>query len=324
MSYCKAPHTNMYFNVEGYCSPCWLSCGLHPRSRWSESRSIRDLWFNSDYKEWRNNEWPKFCSEKCKNFNGGHCQTGNLLTAYSKNAIRVYPTMMELELSNNCNLKCMMCNEMLSSKIRKEKGMPPLLNAYTDKFVEELEEFIPQLEELRFNGGEPLSHPIVYKILDKIVDLKPELKVTIATNGTIWSSRIEKYMSACNIHVNISIDGMSPITYERIRCGGKWDILMSNFLHFKRKARSVCIMVNPMTVNWREMVKFVTFTDTHRVNLAYNTVTSPKELSIMYSENIEEIWKEMKKQCDGYVNKHGQWCKFNQLVYDQIRVWAKK
>ena len=60
-----------------------------------------------------------------------------------------------------------------------------LVSPYNDEFVEQMKEFIPHLAELRFNGGEPFLHKFVYKILDQVAIIKPEIKVTIATNGTI-------------------------------------------------------------------------------------------------------------------------------------------
>ena len=66
----------------------------------------------------------------------------------------------------------------LSSGIRKNReGKPPLPMAYTDKFIEQLEEFIPHLEELRFNGGEPFAQRIVLDICDMVAEVNPKLKV---------------------------------------------------------------------------------------------------------------------------------------------------
>ena len=48
-------------------------------------------------------------------------KTGNrpLAAAYdNEHPIGEWPTMLELELSNLCNLECVMCNGELSSKIR--------------------------------------------------------------------------------------------------------------------------------------------------------------------------------------------------------------
>lgn len=60
---------------------------------------------------------------------------------------------------------------------------------YNDAFVEQLEEFIPHLKELRFNGGEPFLINAVFRIFEKVEKLNPKLKIVIATNGTVWIAR---------------------------------------------------------------------------------------------------------------------------------------
>jgi MoaA/NifB/PqqE/SkfB family radical SAM enzyme len=76
--------------------------------------------------------------------------------------------MMELEIENTCNLECVMCIGELSSAIRKNRDkLPPIKSPYNEAFVEQLEEFIPHLKELRFNGGEPFLINSVFRIFEK-------------------------------------------------------------------------------------------------------------------------------------------------------------
>lgn len=310
MTYCKAPHTNMYCSVEGLVAPCWLS--ISKFEKWSEDMSLHNIWFGEKFTRFRE---ENNCCSYTKDF--------TISSAYDENEIKEYPTMMELELSNQCNFECIMCDERLSSGIRKRKGLPKLPQVYNDDFVEELKEFIPHLNELRFNGGEPLAQTIVYDIIEMALDIKPDLRITVATNGSIINKNVMHWISKGNITPNISIDAFSKDLYEKIRINGDWESLLYNFQVFKHHCSHIAVMVNPMSVNWHEMVLAVDFCNEHGVYLGYNTVRYPKHLSIMHMdvEMLEEAYNTMRKQVDEYPNKNHNWEKFNHLVNVQMKTW---
>jgi len=320
MSVCKAPHSNMYCTVEGWVAPCWMTI-VQVGETWSEQNSLSNIWFGEKFQSYRNQDWPERCSQVCKDNVEGHCQLGSLMMAYEQNTVREYPSMIELELSNQCNFECIMCDERLSSGIRKKKGLEPLPMAYTDKFVQEMREFIPHLDELRFNGGEPFAQKIVYDIIDQVLEIKPELKITVATNGSVLNKKVREYIDKGNIALNISIDALTKELYEEIRVNGDFDTLMKNFEKFKEKCY-ISVQINPMTNNWREMVKFVDFANEHNVDIAYNTVSKPKHLSLMYAEELDIIQQYMSLQAETYPVKNHNWEKFNHLVNSQLAAWA--
>ena len=301
---CKAPHTNMYCSVEGFVSPCWLTIGNC--DKWSEDRSLKDIWFGEHFDRYRNK-----CCSLHKDF--------TIADAYENNIVKKYPSMIELELSNQCNFECIMCDERLSSGIRKNKGLPPMPKAYSDKFIDELEEFFPYLDEIRFNGGEPFAQKIVFDIIDKIDDMK---KINVATNGSILNKRVREYIEKKNISLNISIDALTKNLYEQIRVNGDFDIVMKNFNVFKKYC-DIAVMVNPMTNNWFQMKDFVDFCNENDVYLGYNTVRYPKHLSIQHMpvEMIEDVYLTLHKQVNTYPNKNHNWKRFEYLVETQIKNW---
>jgi len=232
---CHAPFSNMYFNTEGHVALCWKT--FHKHETYSEEKSIMDIWRGKNFEAIRAGIRScnlDFGCQECKK----HLLEGNYVNVLSKaydndHLHPIYPTIMEFELSNRCNLGCTMCNGNLSSTIRKDREqLPPLPSPYGQKFVDELNEFIPYLKEVRFNGGEPFLIKQYYDIWDNIAELNPRLKMVIATNGTVLTSKVKEYMEKCNFHFNISIDGFSPETYESIRINGKFDRLMENLEYF--------------------------------------------------------------------------------------------
>lgn len=334
---CNAPLNNMYFTTLGTVAPCWLLVGQV--DNWSPSRSIKDIWFGENFNKIRRDLLNKQFNGQCivckENIDK---EVWPLAMAYDQFSIKEYPTLMELELSNQCNLECIMCEGRLSSGIRKNRDkLDPLPMIYDDRFVDQLEEFIPHLEELRFNGGEPFAQKIVHDICHRVSNINPKLKINIATNGTVYNKAVQKLMDTCNLHLNISIDSLQKEMYESIRINGEFDTLMSNFEIFKKYCydnnRILSVMVNPMRMNWREITDFYIWTTSNNVHLWYNTIHHPKHLSIwdLPCQELETIYNTLKSDLEHHRNivstshvSHGNYEKFQHYVDGQIKNWLER
>jgi len=334
---CVAPYNNMYFTTEGRVAPCWLLVGH--LDTWGPNRSIKDIWFGEKFTEYRNNLKNNIFNSECRVCKQKiEADTWPLALAYDGFGIKEYPTLLELELNNQCNLECVMCEGRLSSGIRKNRDkLPPLPLIYDDTFVEQLKEFIPHLEELRFNGGEPFAQKIVYDICMLVAELNPGLRINIATNGTVYNKQVRAILEKCNVSLNISIDSLEKDNYEAIRINGNFDDLMSNFEIFKKYChtnnRGLSVMVNPMNNNWWEMANFVKFTTDNKVHLWYNTIHHPEHLSIwkLPSTDLSVIIQTLQPQLDelkptDFSNHtaHGNWEKLDHFVNKQITNWYQK
>ena len=337
VSPCVAPYNNMYFTTEGNVAPCWLLVGKV--EKWSSTNSIKDIWFGEKFTEYRNNLKEGIFNSECRVCKQKiEADTWPLALAYDGFTVKEYPTLLELELSNQCNLECIMCEGRLSSGIRKNRDkLPPMPMIYDDSFIEQLKEFIPHLEELRFNGGEPFAQKIVYDICMLVAEINPTLRINIATNGTVYNKQVKSILAKCNVHLNISIDSLDKVNYESIRINGNYDILMKNFKLFKaychENNRGLSVMVNPMNNNWLEMPNFVTFTTENKVNLWFNTIHHPEHLSIwsLPSSEIDIILKTLKPHVNNLrpINNanyvaHGNWEKLDHFVNNQLANWHVK
>jgi sulfatase maturation enzyme AslB (radical SAM superfamily) len=195
-----------------------------------------------------------------------------------------------------------MCDGFLSSGIRKNRDkLPKLPMHYNDNFVEQLKEYIPHLEELRFNGGEPFLHKIVHKICMLVSEINPKLQINMATNGMVYNKRVQEILDKCDIRMNISIDGFTKETYEKIRVNSDWETLMKNFKIFwkylLKKNQAPSVMVNPMRNNWWEMKDAVRFTNKYKSNLWYNTIHHPPHLALhnLPIEELKDIYTQLKE-----------------------------
>lgn len=336
---CHAPFNNMYFNSLGDVANCWLT--FDDPEHYDGTRSIREIWFGEKFTRLRSAIKQYDLDFKCKTCKH-HLEAGNhvnvLAKAYDNEFPLVdYPTMMEFELTNTCNLECTMCTGLLSSAIRKNReNLPALKSPYGDKFVEDLREFIPHLHEARFNGGEPFLIHIYYKIWDLIHEIKPDLKIVVATNGTTLTPRVKKYLERGNFHINISIDSLDQQTYSEVRVNGNLLNVLENFKYFKdycnRRGSTICVMVNPMRQNWRGMGDFVNFCNREGVHLWYNTIIRPYDQAIwnLPAVELEQIYTELSSfKIEPNTNTpKGMYAYnigvFENLVHKQIKVWHEE
>ena len=331
---CHAPFTNMYFNVHGDCAPCWLTF-IEPDSY--PQKSIHDIWFGEKYQQLRDHLLNYDLTHKCnvclKNLQGGN-YTSVLAKAYDVNEPARYPSMLELELSNTCNLECVMCIGELSSSIRKNRErLPAIKNAYDDNFVQQLEEFIPHLKELRFNGGEPFLINAVFKIFEKVEKLNPNLKIVIATNGTVVNYKVKEWLGKLNIHINFSLDSLTPDIYETIRVNAHFDRVMENFKFYheytRTNNRTMCLMVNPMRNNWHEMPEFIRFVNKYNINIWFNTIHRPIDWAIwsLPHAQLQQIHQQLSGIVFSSSDKASPLSAYNISIYNnlvrvQIKNWV--
>jgi len=110
---------------------------------------------------------------------------------YSKSPI---PSIVEVSVSDTCNLRCAFC-----PKSHADYPNNPLL--IDDKVVERLSS---ELKRINFTGlvvlsgyGEPLIHPTIHKIVEK---LSKVALVDVVTNGTLLTERILSKLILCGVN----------------------------------------------------------------------------------------------------------------------------
>lgn len=300
---CHAPFTNLNFEQTGEVRACCYNF-KNILGKWPQ-QSIREIWQGAQL-----NNLRKYINNN--NFGGGCLECGRMIAAGNHQGVRaryydefadgfikdkakgivskftggiVYPKVIEFELSNTCNLECVMCNGSFSSSIRKNREkLPAIVSPYNDKFVDELEEFIPHLTDAKFLGGEPFMIDIYLKIWERMLKLNPGIRIHITTNGTFLNSRIKDLLEGLNAGIILSIDSVNKVTYEKIRVNGSFEKVMDNLEYFidytKRKKTFLSIASCPITYNWREMPELLQFCLQKNIILYFNAVFTPESLSL--------------------------------------------
>ena len=189
---------------------------------------------------------------------------------------------LQLDLSNQCNLKCRTCSPSASSMwvkehfdIYKTDSVVPIefqkTHTYMLKdqiFINDLtDNVIANLAVLKFQGGEPLLMKQHWNILDTIIqqDRAKDLVVMYHTNGTVWDDRAEQVLSKFQeVILCLSIDDVGN-RFEYIRHPGNWESVKSNVAKIQNwcnqssdsRATSINCVVSPynvLTIN--DMIEF--------------------------------------------------------------------
>ncbi len=332
---CWAPIKSLYFGFRGNTSVCCFN-KIHVVGKYPDL-TIREIWNSAKRKEitqrLAQNDFSLGCMGceeliVAENFKALPAKNFDSLPVLRTG----FPSKMDFELSNECNLECLMCRGEFSSSIRKNREkLPPIKSAYDSDFVDQLEEFIPYLENSHFLGGEPFLVPIYLNIWERMVAINPKIRISIQTNGTILTNRIKHIINSMNFDIAVSIDSIIEENYRIIRKNGEWKKVLSN-IHFFReycreKGTHFHISYCPMIQNWKELPDVVKFANELDCNIFFNTVFHPKSCSInsLSSTEISKIVAFLSKsnlQSNTTIQKENK-LSFLQVV-SHFELWQKE
>lgn len=296
---CWAPFRSMYFGFRGNTSVCCFNkmhvIGTYP------AQSIREIWFGAKADEIRQSLSKSDFSLGCQschelitaeNYSGLPAKNFDPLPINSNR----FPSKIDFELSNECNLECIMCRGEFSSAIRRNREkLPPIPSAYDSAFVDQLEEFIPYLENSHFLGGEPFMIPIYIDIWERMIQLNPKIRISVQTNGTILTQRIKSLMEKITFEIAVSIDSIFEENYQLIRKNGNFNVLIENIRYFRNYCRerdtNFHLSYCPMVQNWEELPDVISFANELDCAVFFNTVSFPQECALpsLSSERLEKI-----------------------------------
>lgn len=120
--------------------------------------------------------------------------------------------MVYLTITTHCNLSCAYCY------VGDERRDPAFIMEFDDAkiIINKISNFNPHAS-VAVTGGEPLTHPDIFKILDSLD--QSGLKFTLGTNATLIDETCAKKLKAYKnlLFVQASLDGITHETHEVTR-----------------------------------------------------------------------------------------------------------
>lgn len=150
--------------------------------------------------------------------------------------------LLELSLSNHCNLACRMCGPTYSTKWQKTIEEHPELKQWQDRQSSsvDIDKVLngidtEKLRWVKYLGGEPFITPDLRVLFDRLEQegVIGNVEFMCHTNATLFP---EKWMDVLSrfkkVNLKFSLDGIGSLG-EYIRPGKEWSLVHSNVLKWK-------------------------------------------------------------------------------------------
>jgi len=180
---------------------------------------------------------------------------------------------IDIELDNTCDLSCIYCSSICSSKIAVEEGVVNVDNTRQydiDKFklwLANIAAYSTEETVINFLGGEPTASKLFYDLLEYIEVLTKrypyfKLRIEICTNCNSKKHLMDKIIAAIdnsNVEWAVSISNESMgATAELIRYGLDWERFRENLIRYIKHPKVTYITFAP-TVNAFSLKTFANY-----------------------------------------------------------------
>lgn len=162
-----------------------------------------------------------------------------------------YPISLNLETTNRCNVKCIMCLRNLN---------PPSNSEISKDLLGQVVKLFPYLYQIRpFLLGEPLIYTDFVNLMNSI---NKKTEICITTSLQLLGDKHINALKGKRGVINVSLDAASDSMYELIRCGDLNQV-KNNILRIKKETKLdllLCMVV--FKLNFKEVEDFLKLAET--------------------------------------------------------------
>jgi sulfatase maturation enzyme AslB (radical SAM superfamily) len=223
------------------------------------------------------------------------------------------PQWIDLDWSNFCNLKCVMCDASRSSTWAKETGEyadTKYIRQTPQQHIDEVYKLSStNLRYLNLQGGEPSMMKEYDDYLQYLIDIgaSKNCEVTVVTNLTNINKQFYKRLEQFKlIKLGVSIDSYGPAN-DFIRYPSKFDILLRNMLWIKDTPLQVAVSIAFQVASMFNLDSFLVWLydmqhlfklEGKTLDIQLQLVTSPSAL------NIQHAPAKLKQRCIEQINQY--------------------
>ena len=290
-------------------------------------QALGDIWNSEKYKKTRldflNNKIPSECIRACydKEKQGSDSNRLQVNKRFSKDgylqsqtnedgSLDNKPTYLDIRFGNLCNFKCRMCGPDASTSWYKdtlETGWSKTMDYYTDNkdFWADVPQFIPDLEEVYFAGGEPFIQEGHYKMLTLLIESGYAKNIHLSYNTNLSYHKFKKYnlpeLWAHFKKVSLwpSVDGYgSRVEYSRK--GLSWSKFEKHAIMFKDNITTISSVISIYSIT--SMPDLILWCKRNNFNFYGTTLIQPSEQKVtcLPKETKQDIIKLYKKFTNDY------------------------
>ena len=274
---CLNPFRWLEVNEDGNVTPCckpWFKGKLGS----IRNKTMEEIWNGPAWKALREamyegGEWWKFCdAESCPHIQNDTWVPIDFISPETPDQLPIPGEMLEsirngkttldygpiqigLSCDPRCNINCIMCTS---------KNNPDRSGELIRRALDGVHNSLPSVKRLKMLGdGEVFVVPEAREFLFNFdADRYPDTGFLIHTNGLLLDEKMWEKISHLRIDwLVISVDAATKETYEKIRRGGKWEVISHNLELAAEKNRAGRIgkfhlSMTVMRSNHTEMVEF--------------------------------------------------------------------
>jgi organic radical activating enzyme len=254
-TFCKMPFVGLQATHKG----SRLCCD----AKKSEITGIKDFWY-SNYREDVKNKMLKGekvadCESCYKKEAQGKISLRNHYNRLYKNLpIETQPTALDLDLSNLCNLRCIMCGPNRSSQWTKELGKKTLAPISKEQ-INELCQLSDHVQHLTIQGGEPSIMPEFEYYFQHLKERKliDRIEIDCISNLTNINNKFYELLEDFKaVNINASVDAYGSVN-DYIRFPSKFHNLGKNLLALSKKKMQVNLQITLQTLSMYNFYDFL-------------------------------------------------------------------
>jgi|688.fasta_scaffold87034_2 MoaA/NifB/PqqE/SkfB family radical SAM enzyme len=244
--------------------------------------------------------------------------------------------------SNLCNLKCRMCPSYLSSRTREEevangigtKSISPMQQAFLDKhnlkgdpneiliesfrdidlFYKFFDQHVEFIEEIKFEGGEPMMMEQHFRILELLIEKnKTDIRLQYNTNMTRLKFKhyniLDLWKEFNSVTVQVSLDAVSEQNYY-IRHPSNWLEILENIDQVRKECPHVALSIYTtiQILNCFAASKLHDWCNNNNLEHRFVFLKHPSCMSLCalpnsYKERVKQHWERYKSntEVDGFL-----------------------
>ena len=228
------------------------------------------------------------------------------------------PKIFQVEVTNNCNLACIMCPYTEQTRKKGSMGLEVFKTIVDNGWLAD-SDFV------RLHGmGEPLMNKKVFDLVEYASN--KDINTEISTNICLLNKvKAQKVIDSKLTQIILSLDGMTKDTYEHIRAKADFEKSVKNlndFLDLKKKSKSniyTVVQIIFMKETADEVLDFVNHWKTHgaldeiRIRFYSSWAMQEEHINEQYESFVDDnisvkrknpcrlLWESVSVQFDGKV-----------------------
>ena len=215
-TYCNFVFTGLYISHEG---PNFCRVNKHYKDY--PTLTASEFWNSTFHKQAKNNmekgEKVVGCETCYKKEELNILSSRNMYQVEKHIPRKELPTKLDLDLSNFCNLKCIMCSSRHSSQWAKDEGLYNAntgINTVSQTVLDDICKISKELEYLTILGGEPSIMPefIYYFNFLKENNIIQNINLQVVTNLTNLNTKFFNFLKDFkSVQLSVSIDAYGEV-----------------------------------------------------------------------------------------------------------------